>query len=278
MNCHDALEFLESARPSSEDRFDPELAAASDHLENCSDCASLFASRESLDRRIGRVMRDVPVPAGLRDRIFEAAGVSISETVPKVVPAAKTVAPPQTRSRRRFLHALVGVSIAAAAVVTGVMFLMPGDPPPDTRLTLDDLRDNTTLQFAKLSPFNGDFKPKPPGGLWQHRIEFKPTVKGDLPDKQGKHRVAMYGFTIHNADGTKHEGIVLAIPTDQLVDPPSETTINTRRNDVYARRSDGNWHMFSWRSKDETVTYVCYLKTSDNALESLQQALTPPAA
>lgn len=281
MNCHDALEQLESARPSSRDRYDSELRAASDHVAGCTRCSELFQSRESLDRRIGRVMRDVPIPDGLQLRILEAAGVTTEAASGRVRPksiAGKDPAKRTSQSRRRWLHSMVAVSVIAAALLTGVVFLLTGDPPPETRLTLDTIRTDATLDVTQLRPFKGAFTPKPPGGLWRDRVQIDATAKGDLADKDGSHRVAAFAFTVRGR-GRTHHGVIVAIPTKQLVDPPSATTINTRRSDVYARRPSGrSFHMFAWRSKDEAVTYVCFVEAGGDALEALQTALTPPSA
>lgn len=40
------------------------------HLNHCPDCAVLAASEERLDTALGRAMRDVPVPAGLKSRLL----------------------------------------------------------------------------------------------------------------------------------------------------------------------------------------------------------------
>lgn len=78
MNCHNALEILESARPASGDLSEPELVEAAGHLENCSACRDVHRWREHLDRRIGRVMRDVPLPGGLRERLLSALALAES--------------------------------------------------------------------------------------------------------------------------------------------------------------------------------------------------------
>lgn len=279
MNCQDALQLLEAARPSSDDLRDPELAPAANHLDACPRCREVYASRESLDRRIGRVMRDVPVPVGLRERLLESLG---EKAVPQSAPAAskaKDVSQRAASSRRRWLHAMVGVSIAAAALVSGVVLLLTGDPPADTRLTMETLRNETKLNVRSLPAFDGDFAPRPPGGLWKHRdIVIDETARGDLRGKNGKHRVAVYEFAVHDRNNRPHRGVILAIPTSALQDPPAATTVNTRRNDVYASRPGGNWHMLSWQSKEEGLTYVCFMRTGGDALDALERALTPPAA
>ena len=71
MDCRSALEILDCARPAAEDLQQPEFVDAKSHAATCAACDETFRERQILDRRIGELMRDVPVPAGLLERLTD---------------------------------------------------------------------------------------------------------------------------------------------------------------------------------------------------------------
>src|SRR5262245_2648331 len=96
MDCNHARLLLTFAR----DRADLDQSEAEgleDHLSLCPDCANLAATEQRLDLALGRAMRDVPVPAGLKGRLLAA------------------VARPAFSWRRRLI---AGAAIAAALLVS----------------------------------------------------------------------------------------------------------------------------------------------------------------
>lgn len=294
MNCHDALIQLEAARPSSSDYQEPDLVTAFTHVESCRGCRETLDAREQLDRRIGRVMRDVPVPAGLKERLlaslWQPDATNGSDQPEPDVTAAKPFMRPvgdaanaasarvAVQGRRRWLQAVIGVA-AAAALITGVFVLWTQQPEPSNLLTMDDVRRQTTLDLSRLEAFNGQFHAPPPDGLWQHsrRIQFDETAKGDLPGVDGKHRAALYKFTYRNDRGEFH-GVMLVMPKRFLNDPPTATMINTERRDLYARRESGSYHTFAWQPADSELVYVCFVPAGGEAVDALQQVLSPQPA
>jgi hypothetical protein len=70
MDCRDAQFYLRLRRPGSDD-LDPDAAAALDrHLAGCAACAAAGRALAGFDAAVGRAMRAVPVPEGLRDQLF----------------------------------------------------------------------------------------------------------------------------------------------------------------------------------------------------------------
>lgn len=73
MDCRDAQFYLRLRRPGSDD-LDPDAAAALDrHLAGCPACAAAGRALAGFDAAVGRAMRAVPVPEGLRDQLFAEA-------------------------------------------------------------------------------------------------------------------------------------------------------------------------------------------------------------
>ncbi|QDU21513.1 DUF3379 family protein [Urbifossiella limnaea] len=75
MDCRDAHYFLRLRRPGSDD-LDPDAMASLDrHLACCPACAAAGRALAGFDAAVGRAMRAVPVPDGLRDQLFTEASV-----------------------------------------------------------------------------------------------------------------------------------------------------------------------------------------------------------
>ena len=47
------------------------LSGLQQHLDKCPDCACLAQADRRLDETLGKVMRDVPVPAGLKQSVMK---------------------------------------------------------------------------------------------------------------------------------------------------------------------------------------------------------------
>ncbi|MFQ5730576.1 MAG: twin-arginine translocation signal domain-containing protein [Planctomycetaceae bacterium] len=281
MNCREARKQFGSIRPDSADRDAPEFAGAMSHLSGCSQCRTLFEAGQRIDRRIGRVMRDVPLPSGLRLRLLESLrdadavpGDSSGELAATYESKSAVDAIPSQRgnTRRGFVAAVIGVGVAAA--VLGVMF-WPGPPATEPALTLADLRSRATLDLRRLPAFDGNFEAGLPGGAWKQRkqIRFDEHARGDLP-QDGHHRVALYGFRVSSEHGRTLRGVLLVIPKQHLGDAPAndQPVFNKNRPENYAHRASGTWHTFAWSEGD--VVYVCFIPKGGGALQILQQAIS----
>ena len=271
MNCQDAREQFDAARPDSPDRTGSEFAAARNHVAECASCLRVVGIRERLDRQISRLMRDVPVPSGLKARILD------SLNTPATVPAAKaddnqlqdTTSQPASSTRRRWLAA---AAMIAAAVVLSIPF-WPSSSKSPSRLTLADLRQEAALELADLDPFNGSFKPKLPGGIWNSRnVRFSDHAKGDMPDRDGLHRIALFEFWVRDV-----RGVMLVIPKDQLENPPSNEMPSFQdRAENYARRPSRTYHSFAWQS--DGYVYICFVPKDGHSLDTLSRAISGPNA
>jgi hypothetical protein len=274
MNCRDAREQLDAARPGPVDRSGAEFAAAMQHVGGCPSCRHALEGRERFDREVGRVMRDVTVPAGLKTRILDA----LQAVAPATAPADQRgpSAPDRLRTRRWLVAAAMTSAVALLAVVA-VQF-WPATQQQEAKLTLSDLRQQTTLKgLDALKPFDGNFAAKRPGGIWnRHGIRIDERAKGDLPDANGYHRVALYGLTVTPGNGRPVvHGVLLVIPKRQLSDPPSrKMPVFEDRAENYARRASGTYHSFAWQT-DEFV-YVCFVPK--DSLQILQQVVSGPNA
>lgn len=69
MDCKTARLLLDFARPLGTELEESEGEALAGHLADCSACGTLHRVERKVDDHIGKAMRAVPVPDGLRDRI-----------------------------------------------------------------------------------------------------------------------------------------------------------------------------------------------------------------
>jgi hypothetical protein len=71
MDCKTARFLLGLARPGSPELEPGESAALETHLAACNECDTLARGERRFDEQLGRAMRTVPVPEGLRGRILD---------------------------------------------------------------------------------------------------------------------------------------------------------------------------------------------------------------
>src|SRR5262245_60343822 len=70
MECRDAQFYLRFRRPGS-DELGPEVAGDLDrHLAGCEHCAAESAAASAFDMAVATAMMDIPVPAGLRNKLI----------------------------------------------------------------------------------------------------------------------------------------------------------------------------------------------------------------
>lgn len=70
MDCKTARLLIDFARPWAPELPRTETDALDLHLAACSECDALARAERQADEHLAPVMRDVPVPAGLRDRVL----------------------------------------------------------------------------------------------------------------------------------------------------------------------------------------------------------------
>jgi hypothetical protein len=71
MDCSNARLFLCFHRPGCDDLDGPEAEELNRHLAHCTECGALADTERRLDQHLGRAMRAVEVPEGLRGRILQ---------------------------------------------------------------------------------------------------------------------------------------------------------------------------------------------------------------
>lgn len=70
MDCQDARLLQAFAHPGAEQLDATEQEALRQHLATCPECAAQALSEVEFDRAVGAALRDVPMPAGLKERLL----------------------------------------------------------------------------------------------------------------------------------------------------------------------------------------------------------------
>lgn len=85
MDCKTARLLL-CFPPSGADALNgPESASLRDHLAVCPDCDMAYRAETRLDAHVGRVVRDVPLPSGLKERLLSRLAADRADQLRKFV-------------------------------------------------------------------------------------------------------------------------------------------------------------------------------------------------
>jgi hypothetical protein len=175
MDCKTAQLLLDFARPQARELEAEEATALENHLDRCPDCHSQARSERQLDDCLGKAMRQVEVPAGLRDQLL-----------------AKLESERGDWYRQRFAHgARLAVAAAAALLLAwGVWywvkdrFAAPIDPGQVVdAVKLEASEDPRTRTEAALRRMGVDSALSQ--SLDYHFLAY-PPVKAELPGYPGR--------------------------------------------------------------------------------------------
>jgi hypothetical protein len=111
MDCSTARLLVAFSGPRAAELQGDEAEALAAHLADCPDCAAIHQAERKIDERLGRAMRDVPLPPGLRERLV-----------------TNLAAERWASQRRKLVRAFAGIA-AAIALALGWYF-WPRPPLP----------------------------------------------------------------------------------------------------------------------------------------------------
>jgi hypothetical protein len=174
MDCKTARLLLDLARPHAAELHPSEAGALHGHLAGCPECDSLARGERQLDDHVGRAVRNVPVPDGLRDRLLQRLGARRRAWyASRVGPAAAGLA-------------------AAAAVLFALWFYWPHEarPQPDLERigfqTAFKIQTRDPDQVAAWFQDNYHLVLAIPRELDQRPINYNLLTDYDMADCQGK--------------------------------------------------------------------------------------------
>ena len=124
MDCNTARLFIPFHHPGGRDLDGPEAADLDHHLAQCNECNTLSMTQDRLDESLGKAMRAVELPRGLRSQILER------------------LAAQPTRKPRWIAYSVRGLSAAAAVVLIAVgwfVFYAPIRRPLNAEAVFDSV-------------------------------------------------------------------------------------------------------------------------------------------
>ena len=281
MDCLTARHDLECVRPGSDDEAIPELAPAAAHVQSCPACQAVLQQQRRIDRQIGAMCRDVPVPAGLKNRIFAALEHAAVEGVSQPVPSWPATAQPEPDRRssgrrdlgRRDLgrRAVLRVFVTVAACLAvcafvGQWILRPAGP----RLLVESVEETTRRDFgssASLPLFTGDLvagvSPQLPRRMDIPRSLAKASPQLMMVDGQ---RAAAYFFSFGNRNVSERrsrllDGCLVVVPRSVLKGLPAQD----RQLSEY--RYNGELVTTTWF--EGNLAYVCFVRGGASDLDQL---------
>jgi hypothetical protein len=213
ITCQATRELLECVRPDSDDLEDPVFAPAARHLADCPDCAKVFEHLQALDRQIGRALRDVPVPEGLRERLLAATSAAAIAPANEIAPhASAPTADPRasSRGRRRFIMAAAALSACLLAGL-GVWWIGRSQP-----ITLGELEQAVVVNLEGLPPFGDAFAVRLPDFTARHGVAFK-VIQSPRQVTVGAHVVCVFECEVGHR---KVPGLLAIVPKGAVAGVP----------------------------------------------------------
>lgn len=240
MNCLNALEIIDvvpthGGPPEGCDLQGATIDEAARHVQNCPTCQTVVRRRQEIDERIGQLTRDVPVPAGLRERLLarlECEPISPGRATPATTvqppapqspvsqsPVSQPMGKPALRSRRRVLVSAVATCVMAALSV-GVWKLAISRP---ASLSMDEiagyaLSDGLTADdLPAIGQFQGGLAVQLPKTM--QKLSRMPAFRQLVDPQLGERQIAIYFFTIAG-----RKGRLAVIPAALVKDLPVATS------------------------------------------------------
>lgn len=266
MDCLHYLKQLDAVRPGSEEHDAPELQSARAHLAECESCAAEFEARQSFDRTVSVLMRDVPVPAGAEVRLLARLAASDATAhPPETVPAA----PAEYRAPRRRRLTLLAAAAAVALLAVSLGWYLSSDAGPSMTMNeLDEvvrtrLATMTLEEYAALPHFDEGFDGSIDDLRWQVVANTQPRGI-DLDGAEG-HDAAAYWIGSRSRQPV--QGLLLVLPPE-FVDPPPDAV-----SAAGAPRRYGPIRV-AWLPTGSSNVHLCVLpEAKDGDLDRLLRAV-----
>lgn len=259
MDCSNALAKLELCRSEACAEDDPELTAASAHLADCARCRTLVANREEMDRAIAAVCRDVPVPAGLENRLLDAVQAELaSNSVP-----APDDKPHRSKSPRRFRQ----ISVIAASLLClmfGGWYWIDYSTVSLNKVTQAASQQLDSQVAGPL--FSGAFEPQqsaPTAAMDFSSLSWMDDYRELFPQRTSLD-IAISEFEFRSNGGRTIRGALIIAPAAKIWSSPTATSMSSATPIYHSRFSAVSW-------RDGDFVYVCIVQGGDAPLRELQR-------
>ncbi|MEX1231726.1 MAG: hypothetical protein WEB58_15870 [Planctomycetaceae bacterium] len=291
MDCREAQRILDAAQADARDLWEPEVAPAAVHLKTCRDCQLSLRKKNRFDHAFGVAVRDVAVPAGLKQRMLAAIAadspggssshsfgdepveskaeslVALKEETPVVETSAvqDSIASPTMRVRRRRFGWISTAALMLLAALGAFWFWPAGGEP----VALDELLSGFAVQGQYQTPFDENFAVKLPAEGWDSKRLKIDGPFGYATANARQDQAAVYRFQLASRRQPL-QGKLVVIPLSRVANPPRTSTIF----EVTAESSsDGSYSHAAWTEGE--FVFVCYVDGHAGKFSALQQALAP---
>ena len=271
MNCHDALQQLDSARPDGSDWDAPELRDARRHLDNCHGCTTVMAQRHAWDRAFLETAANLAAapPDGLETKIH----ASLRSHAPGHQPDVTTIAPEPTSQRNTRHQWLKG--LVALVLLIGIGLSWQSRLAETESLTVEQLRNwPDARQFESVDDFEAlaalpewiesQGGPPVPAG-WDPAWMRRPARGWP-----SRNTIAVTAFRVPLARKDSVSGLLLAVPIHDVAQVPTAHHATGSRP-RYSR--SGRFSTTAWTDNASGTVFVCLV--APGQFERLRRALVP---
>jgi hypothetical protein len=236
MDCRTARLLLDFARPQAPELHADDAGALQNHLDRCPDCHGLARGERQLDEHLGKAVRQVEVPAGLREQLLSRLEAERGDW-----------------HRRRFAHAArLTVAAAAAALLLGWAgwhWIVNRRPPPiDPGQMLVGVNDSPDkrIQAEEALKRMGVETPLP---RFNYHFLACPPVLAELPGYPDQRKPLLVFVQNH------HRAWVYVIAAQQLPDdvPP---LLGEGTYKLQVERSEGEAYKFLVIYDSDTLDWL----------------------
>lgn len=264
MDCRTAQEMLEVvSSPDSAEFVEPELAAAAAHWQVCDRCQLVVSQRQSSDRLIGDLCRDIPIPIGLEERLLAAVDDELA--------SQDLSHPPEEPNNRRRGLSRRRMAVIAAGVLCVAAFswmLLPNSSVSIEALTAEAVERMAEDELG--NPFQGTFQPEAlfPEEDIRELQSFEMSEYRRLKIPGSNASVAASSFSFKDRRWGTVRGALLVLPIEDVRPRPSATSM-AGASTIY----QSGFSIKSWQSGG--FAYVCLVKGDEARFQRLQRDLRP---
>jgi hypothetical protein len=252
------LQRIDACRPGSDDLHDAGLAPLADELAESAPARALYNRVQGMDQAIGEAVQDVPLPAGLNERLLARLAAEQGESAIEQEPPPPAVAAglpsPATEpvSRRRWLR--WSVSVAAAASIAGIA----GFYYLHTRGTLiaEKIDDESIAYYDQEEPQPAYALETAPAGYPLSRFVYR------LPGTRWR---PVTGFLHRNLNGVAYDLMFRGASATLYVVPTSVASLPSQPP-LRLGMSTGNRAAAAWQ--EGSLLYVLVVEGSERTYQS----------
>ena len=293
VSCAVALERLDCVwiDPLPDEPLDAEMAAAFEHVRQCSACWATFEKRRECDSRLAAIMQSVPVPTGLREQLLAYASETpvypiesisdVSKTggdqVVDETPAAATINRrikidgKDSVRRRAWAIATAAAMLVVAASGSWFWFALQGrSVSVQTLCEVTPITSNGLLVVEDLTQLPA----LPQSWLRMKGMKIVGTPCWFQPPGL-KVPASWISFEMRLQKSKPIQGVLLMLMRENVTDPPQEL-VGQSPFLKYEHRAGKPLSIAGW--SEQGVVYLCFVNDEPAALERLMKLTVPTAA